>query len=150
MGGLVYVEEEYPNILFAKDGDIYNFNGKSVIAIGGAYSVDKFYRLKYGLAWFDTEQPDDETKEYVENQLDKAGWKVDIVLSHTVPVEAEPTWAFIPELDQSMIDKSTEEWLQKIYNNLDFEAWYAGHYHVECEENEVRIMFEDYDEICEE
>ncbi len=26
--GIVYVEEQYPNILFAKDGEIYNFNGK--------------------------------------------------------------------------------------------------------------------------
>ena len=25
--------------------------------------------------------------------------------------------------------------------------WYAGHYHVECEEGGVRIMFEEYDEI---
>ena len=30
------------------------------------------------------------------------------------------------------------------------EGWYAGHYHVESEEGDIRIMFEDYDEICEE
>lgn len=35
-GGLVYKEEKYPNILFAKDGEIYDFNGKSVMPIGGA------------------------------------------------------------------------------------------------------------------
>ena len=34
-GGLVYREEKYPNILFAKDGEIYDFNGKSVMPIGG-------------------------------------------------------------------------------------------------------------------
>lgn len=43
-GGIVYVEEQYPNILFAKDGEVYDFNEKSVIVIGGAYSVDKYYR----------------------------------------------------------------------------------------------------------
>ena len=37
---MVYVEEEYPNILFAKDGEVYDFCGKSVMTIGGAYSVD--------------------------------------------------------------------------------------------------------------
>ncbi len=148
-GGIVYVEELYPNILFAKDGEIYDFNGKSVIAIGGAYSVDKYYRLSHGLSWFDTEQPDDEIKAYVERQLDKVDWSVDIVLSHTVPVEAEPVWNFIPGLDQSTVDKSTEQWLQRIYDNLDLrEGWYAGHYHCESEENGIRIMFEDYDEIC--
>lgn len=148
-GGIVYVEEQYPNILFAKDGEIYNFNGKSVIVIGGAYSVDKHYRLDNGLKWFDTEQPDEEIKKYVEQQLAREGWSIDIVLSHTVPIEAEPVWNFIPGLDQSTVDKSTEKWLQTIYDNLDLrEGWYAGHYHCESEENGIRIMFEDYDEIC--
>lgn len=148
--GIVYVEEQYPNILYAKDGEIYDFNGKSVMPIGGAYSVDKYYRIRNGLQWFDSEQPDDEIKEYVEQQLEKADWKVDIILSHTVPIDAEPVWSFIPGLDQSSVDKSTEKWLQTIYDNLDFESWYAGHYHVESEECGIRIMYEDYDEICEE
>lgn len=78
----------------------------------------------------------------------KAKWNVDIVLSHTVPIEAEPVWAFIPGLDQSAVDKTTEKWLQKIYDRLDFTEWYAGHYHVESEECGIRIMYEDYDEIC--
>ena len=42
--GDIYYEEEYPNILFAKDAEIYDFNGNSVLVIGGAYSVDKEYR----------------------------------------------------------------------------------------------------------
>lgn len=116
--------------------------------IGGAYSIDKYYRIRNGLPWFETEQPDEAIKEYVEQQLDKAKWNVDIVLSHTVPIEAEPVWAFIPGLDQSAVDKSTEKWLQKIYDRLDFTEWYAGHYHVESEECGVRIMYEDYDKIC--
>ena len=65
--GIVYVEEQYPNILFAKDGEIYNFNGKKVMPIGGAYSIDKYYRIRNGLPWFETEQPDEAIKEYVES-----------------------------------------------------------------------------------
>lgn len=148
--GIVYVEEQYPNILFAKDGEIYNLHDRKVMPIGGAYSVDKYYRLRNGLRWFESEQPDEYIKEYVEKQLDKENWSVDVVLSHTVPIVAEPVWAFIPGLDQSMVDKSTEKWLQFIYDNLEFAEWYAGHYHVESEEYGIRIMFEDYDEICEE
>ena len=44
-GGTVWYEPEYPNILFAKDGEIYNLDGKSCLVLGGAYSVDKYYRL---------------------------------------------------------------------------------------------------------
>ena len=61
-GGLVYKEEKYPNILFAKDGEIYDFNGKSVMPIGGAGTVNKDYRISQGLQWFASEQPDDTIK----------------------------------------------------------------------------------------
>ena len=81
----------------------------------------------------------------MEQQLEKVGWFIDIILSHTVPIEV-----FIPGVNQEVVDKSTEKWLQEIYDNLEFSEWYAGHYHVESEENDIRIMFEDYDEICEE
>lgn len=146
-GGLVYYEELFPNLLFAKDGEVYDFDGKKVIAIGGAYSVDKWYRLSHGMAWFETEQPSGEIKEYVESQLKKHNWQIDYVFSHAVPIEYEPVWAFIPGLDQSTVDKTTEEWLQKIAENLEFEGWYAGHYHVESQEGPVRIMYNDYEEL---
>lgn len=58
---------EIENLLFAKDGEIYNFNGKKVMPVGGAYSIDKYYRIRNGLSWFETEQPDEAIKEYVES-----------------------------------------------------------------------------------
>lgn len=146
-GAIAYIEEAYPNLIFAKDGEIYDFNGKKAIAIGGAYSIDKYYRLSHGEAWFESEQADEEIMRYVEAQLDACDWQVDYVLTHTVPIECEPVWAFIPGFDQSRVDKTMEKWLQQIMDNLEFEKWYAGHYHVESEENGVRIMFEDYEEI---
>ena len=149
-GAIAYIEEAYPNLIFAKDGEIYDFNGKKAIVIGGAYSIDKYYRLSHGEAWFESEQADEETMRYVEAQLDACDWQVDYVLTHTVPIECEPVWAFIPGIDQSGVDKTMEKWLQQIMDNLDFEKWYAGHYHVESEEDGVRIMFEDYEELdCE-
>lgn len=147
--GIVYYEEQFPNLLFAKDGEIYDFDGKKAIAIGGAYSVDKYYRIQYGLPWFESELPTDKIMDYVEKQLEHCDWKVDYVFSHTVPIEYEPVWAFIPGLNQDLVDKSMERWLQKIVDNLDFACWYAGHYHVESQEGAMRIMFEDYEELGE-
>ena len=89
-GGKVWVEEAYPNILFAKDGEIYDIAGMKTIVIGGAYSVDKFYRLSKGYNWFEDEQPSDEIKAYVEKQLSNNDWNVDVVLSHTVPYDYRP------------------------------------------------------------
>ena len=147
-GGTVYWEEDFPNILFAKDGEIYDLDGKKCLVIGGAYSIDKYYRLRVGAPWFETEQPDDIIKDYVEAQLEKVDWQVDCVFTHTVPLPYEPTWAFIPGVDQSAVDKSTENWLAWIEENLSYDNWYAGHYHVESQEGPIRIMFTDIDELC--
>lgn len=144
-GGAVYYEEEFPTLLFAKDGEIYELDGKKAIAIGGAYSVDKNYRLSLGRTWFPTEQPTDEIKNDVERALDGVGWKIDAVLSHTVPLKYEPTEMFLSAIDQSTVDKSTEEWLGKIEDRLDYKRWYCGHYHCDKSVDKIRIMFEDFE-----
>ena len=49
-GGRVLYEEDFPNILFPVDGDIFEIDGKQCLVIGGAYSVDKFYRLRMSMS----------------------------------------------------------------------------------------------------
>lgn len=142
--GIVYQEPDYPHLLFAKDGEIYQLAGKSVLVLGGAYSVDKFYRLEQGWNWFENEQPSEEIKKYAEQRLDEANWNVDIVLSHTVPVKYEPVEVFLKGLDQSTVDKSTEIWLDDIESRLEYEHWYAGHYHTEKDIDKLTIMFNNY------
>lgn len=144
-GGTVWCEDEYPNILFAKDGEIYHFGGYSCIVIGGAYSVDKYYRLARGWQWFDTEQPTDEIKTFVEAQLSQRDNKIDIVLSHTCPLRYEPIEVFIPGIDQSSVDKSTEEWLGKTEASIEYKRWYCGHYHTSKKIDKLQFMFEDID-----
>ena len=60
-----------------------------------------------------------------------AGWTVDVVLSHTVSPKYEPVEVFMAGVDQSRVDKSTEEWLDRIEDRLDYGKWYCGHYHTE-------------------
>ncbi len=148
-GGTVYVEPKYPNIIFAKDGEIYDFNGQKYIAIGGAYSVDKYYRQLHGYPWFSSEQPSDEIKAYVEQQLEKTGWNIDGVFSHTTPKSYEPTWAFLQSIDQSRVDKTTELWLDEIEKKLNYKHWYAGHFHVDCKEGPIKIMFRNIEKLAE-
>lgn len=144
-GGMVYWEEMFPSLLFAKDGEIFDLDGKQTIVIGGAYSIDKMTRLMYGYEWWADEQPSAEIKKYVESQLDKLGWKVDIVLSHTTPLKYEPVEVFMTGIDQSKVDKSTEKWLDKIEDKLDYQKWYCGHYHTEKKIDKLEIMFESFD-----
>ncbi len=140
-GGKVFVEDRYPFLMFAKDGEIYDIAGQKTLVIGGAYSVDKYYRLERGYNWFADEQPSAEIKARVEQQLEKCGWKVDVVLSHTVPYKYQPTDLFIKGLDQSTVDSSTEEWLGKIEEKLQYKQWYAGHYHCDRDVERLKIMY---------
>ncbi len=146
-GGMVWYEEEYPNILFAKDGEIYRFGEYSCIAIGGAYSADKPQRLARGWAWFENEQPSEEIKAYVESQLAKRGNQIDIVLSHTCPIQYEPVEAFLPNIDQSSVDKTTEEWLGALEQRLEYQRWYCGHYHISKKVDKLRFMFQEIDTL---
>ena len=143
-GGMVYQEERFPNLLFAKDGEIYRLGGKNVMAIGGACSVDKEYRMRMGYRWFADEQPSGEIKKYVEQQLDRAGWKVDVVLSHTCPRKYEPVEHFLPGIDQSKVDKSTENWLDAIEDRLDYKEWYCGHWHINKHIDKLTFLFHDF------
>ena len=148
-GGSIYIERTHPSILFAKDGEVYDLDGKKAIVIGGAYSVDKFYRLSRHYAWFENEQPSDEIKQRVENTLEKMDWNVDIVLSHTTPLKYEPVEVFLSMIDQSTVDKNTEDWLDKIEDKLTYNKWYCGHYHTMKKIDKLQIMFEDYEMLNE-
>lgn len=147
-GGTVFYEEKYPSLLFAKDGEIFEVGGRQTIVVGGAYSIDKAVRIAYGWGWWEDEQPSEEIKKYTERQLENAGWKVDVVLSHTTPLKYEPVEMFISGVDQDRVDKSTEQWLDRIEDKLSYKKWYCGHYHTEKKIDRLEIMFENFDEFC--
>ena len=138
-GGIVWYEEKYPNLLFAKDGEIFTLEGLRHFVIGGAYSVDKFYRLSRHYGWWADEQPSEEIKAYVTKQL--ATHSVDIVLSHTCPFKYEPTEVFLPGIDQSTVDDSTERWLDRIEDTVGYKAWFCGHWHVDKRIDKMHFLF---------
>ena len=51
------------------DGEVYDFNGKKYLVIGGAHSVDKQKCLSEGLPYWEDEMPDDTVKQKVEQTL---------------------------------------------------------------------------------
>lgn len=146
-GGSVYIEEEYPNLLFAKDGEIYDLDGQRTLVLGGAYSVDKWYRLQRGIKWFPDEQPSAEAKARAERKLAAVDWDVDVVLSHTCPEQYIPREAFLPGVDQSTVDSSTEEWLGSIERKLKYKSWFCGHWHINKRIDKMHFLFDSYEVI---
>mgnify|MGYP004504075507 CR=1 FL=1 len=137
--GKVFIEEKYPYIIFAKNGECYELDGKKVLVIGGAYSVDKDYRLCNGYQWFKDEQLSDREKEMILKKY--SGKHVDVILSHTCPLKYEPKETFLPFISQSKVDKSMENFLDIVEELIDYDKWYCGHYHVEKQIDKIEFMF---------
>lgn len=123
----VFIEPNYPNIKYLIDGECYNFNGISCLALGGAYSVDKEYRILTNAKWFSNEQLSEEERKEIEQKW--FGKKVDVILSHTCPSSFQPIELFLSGINQAKVDKTTEQWLEKIKENIQWKGWLFGHYH---------------------
>lgn len=141
-GGIVWYEDKYPNILFAKDGEIFDLEGMKHLVIGGAYSVDKYYRIRRGYSWWPDEQPDEKIKTYVESKIKEQ--PVDVILSHTCPFKYMPTEAFLPAIDQSTVDTSTEKWLDTIEESCNYKIWLCGHYHINKRIDRLQFLYHDF------
>ncbi len=156
-GGKVLYEPKYPNILFAIDGEIYTFEGKKYMVIGGAHSVDKLKCLDEGNPFWDDEMPDDEIKLRVENRLLELNNAIYGMLTHTCPIDYLPTEMFMSTRQNATIkrkprkakskkifkpdiDRSTEEWLGKLEKTLDYQVWFCGHYHIDKEINKITML----------
>lgn len=137
--GKVFIEGEFPNLIFAKNGEMYTIDDKKVLVVGGAYSVDKDYRLMYRYPWFKDEQLSKTEKEMILNKF--KGKHLDIVLSHTCPKKYEPIEVFMSGIDQSKVDKGMEEFLDKVEENIEYDKWYCGHYHTEKQIDKLEFMF---------
>lgn len=125
----VYMEPEYPSIRYLKDGGIYNINGYRTLVIGGAYSVDKFYRLERGWTWFDREQLTGEELGNIRGEV--FGEKFDLVLTHTCPFSWRPTDLFLSFIDQDSVDNFMEYALENIKEEINWDVWLFAHYHTD-------------------
>lgn len=116
--GEVYVESMFSNIRYLMDGNVYDFGVFTTLCIGGAYSVDKWYRLQNfrqsngWCGWFAEEQLFPDEMNYITKKVKNNYF--DFVFTHTCPHCWEPTDLFISGIDQSAVDKSMEDWLDKL------------------------------------
>ena len=139
-GDIVYQENEYPNIIFLKDGGEYEINGMEFLAIGGAYSVDKDYRLLNGWNWFSNEQLSLDERNEISKKVN--GKKYNYVLTHTCPFEWQPTELFLPSIDQNKVDNSMEIWLGELERTITYDKWYFGHFHGNKNMGKYEMLFE--------
>lgn len=151
-GGYVYYEEDFPEILFADEGNVYQIEGKSFLVIGGAYSVDKYYRLQIGERWFPEEQLSNKEKKAILDLVKNKRNVYDYVLSHTSPKKFIPTDALLSTIDQNTVDHSMEDFLDDVEQDIFWEEWFVGHFHIDKEitgfgYKKIHFLYEDIEVI---
>ena len=161
--GFFWVEPEYPSLLFAKDGTFYDYLDEKgalrpIFVCGGAYSIDKQYRLSHKLKWFSDEQLTEVEKQQIMKRLKNTHISASpsmqheklFVLTHTCPRSVVPHHALLSGIDKALEDWSMEEFFDEIKNELGEKTftWYCGHFHVD-ETNRIndkqsfRFMYND-------
>ena len=159
--GEVYVQQEYPNIRFFKDWGAYYIGRYRVAIIGGAYSVDKWWRLaRVGVqsktdwnynnpkktGWFPNEQLSE--KEMAQATADLINKSFDFVFTHTCPIEWQPTDLFLGAVDQSTVDNTMELWLNEMKDVIGWGVWLFGHYHGDrLERPHVEMYYNDIESL---
>lgn len=152
VSGEVWAEEEFPNIKYFIDGAIYRINGHRVLTIGGAYSVDKYFRIgkfpkeSTWTGWFKDEQLTEEERNIISAYTKDQSY--DIVLTHTCPYSWQPTDLFLSSIDQSSVDNTMELWLEDLKNNMNWGIWLFGHYHCDrVERPRVEMFFTEIEDL---
>ena len=125
------------NIVHLMRGECFIIEGRSFFCMGGAYSVDKARRCEH-YSWWRQEQPDNEEYTHARKTLERLGYKVDYVLTHTVPESFIHRLGLIPDRHDAQLT-GYFEWL---YRELDFRQWFAGHFHEDRDFGNFRILYE--------
>jgi len=94
--------------------------GRDVLFVGGAESIDVNAR-QTGVDWFPEEIPG-----YADFlKLDNVKGRVDIVISHTCPVEFNE----VPDRHCAVLNDPTREILSRVVERFNPSLWYFGHWH---------------------
>ncbi len=141
-GGKVHMI--YDDIIHLMRGQVYNIDDKKFFSFGGAYSIDKMFR-RVGFSWFPQELPCPAEYEEGFKNLEASDWKVNYILSHTSPREVGAAMGY-GEMSDSEIE--LRQYLQRVADNTEFDAWYFGHYHIDEEvEDSFFCLYNDIFEI---
>ena len=64
-----------------------------------------------------------------------------------MPYKYIPREVFLPGINQSTVDNSTEHFLDKVEKRLNYKKWYCGHYHTNKKIDKLEFLFEDIKEF---
>ena len=130
----------YDSIYHLMRGQVYEIAGKRIFTFGGASSIDKHLRTE-GISWWKEEEFNYHEANTAYENLNKVGWEVDYVLTHSAP------FSIRDKLFESNKPSSTERMLEAMLRNIKFKRWYFGHYHIDKKMDNFTAMYENIERM---
>jgi len=141
-GGKVHKLKD--NIYHLMRGEVYEIEGKTFFAFGGATSFDKYMREE-NVSWWREEVFSKEEKINAIRNLARVGFKVDCVVTHTAPKR------FINNLSVHLQDVNScpvANFLDELSYKMTCQKWYFGHFHFDaCIDGIVTCLYEHIEKI---
>lgn len=120
-----------PNIAHLMRGQLFLIYGKTFFTMGGAYSVDRGWRVR-DASWWEQELPNDEEYCTASETLAMSNYKVDYILSHDAPDSVIMRMGLSPNPRGAELTG----FLEWVFRKVEFRKWFFGHYHSD-------LMFDD-------
>ena len=126
------------SVFIAKRGEIYTINGKKILTLGGAESLDKACRVE-GYSWWKDEEITKKDISCAFHNLKKYDFSIDYIISHTGGSEICRQLDFTPTISDYLLDK--------ILTISIYKKHYLGHYHLDKLIDKSRILYNDIIEL---
>lgn len=119
------------NVWYLPRGTVMTLDGRTIAFMGGAGSIDKHTRLKYGWHWDEKENIDEaETKRMLRNAKNK---KIDVLITHCPPHSViEKNFSPLQKLQFGVgLDwkDPNQDIIENIWKKLGYPTVYSGHMH---------------------
>jgi len=128
-GGKVRVKETSEGLVYiAMIGEVYTIDNKKILTVPGATSSDKEGRV-HGQSWWKQEVPNYQQFNYAIDNISKYDY-IDIILSHTMPSSMIEYFIHCTPQTEIRFKCQVAEFLNILWNEVDFDEWYCGHFHM--------------------
>lgn len=111
-------------IYLLKRGAVYEINGRKILTIGGAESIDKESRIA-NISWWEQERLTFDETEACLDEIDAHDKKFDYVLTHTCPTKIAHEFTG----NMAKAKCSVSNFLDYVDDTVEFKAWHFGHFH---------------------
>ena len=118
--------EIFPNIHMCTFGAKLEIQNKKILFVGGAYSIDKHYRIE-GESWWRQEIITNKDMDFLFDNVKTE--KIDIVVSHTCPTYFYQKLK-VPYHNLKKFHDPSCQALDIIFDKFNPDNWFFGHFHI--------------------